>query len=110
MRRCAGQATIEVLAAAPLVLVAVLAAVQLLAAGACRELAAHAASAGATAILQERDPARAARAALPGWSRSGLSVSVDGRRVRVSLRPPSTVPGLAVHLRANAVADAGPIA
>ncbi len=108
MRRCGGQATIEMLGAVPLLLAAILGLAQLLAAGVCRELAAHAAGAGATALLQDRDAAGAARAALPGWSRAGLSVQVSGRRVRVVLRPPSAVPGLAARLQAKAVADAGP--
>jgi hypothetical protein len=103
-----GQAAIELLAALPLLLAAALAAGQLLAWGAARELAGHAAGAGAAALLQDRDPRAAARAALPGWSRSRVEVAVDGRRVRVGVRPPGLVPGLARSLRAVVVADAGP--
>jgi len=108
MRSVRGQATIELLAVAPLVLLVALVVAQLLAAGACRELAGNAAGAGAAALLQDRDAAAAARAALPGWSRARLSVRVRGRVVRVELRPPSLLPGLAGRLRTVVVADAGP--
>ena len=110
MRSARGQATLELLAVVPLVLLVALAAAQLLAAGACRVLAGNAAGAGAAALLQDRDPAAAARAALPGWSRGRLSVTVRARQVRVELRPPSLVPGLAERLRTVVLADAGPAA
>lgn len=109
-RRDAGQALLELLALAPLLLVAALVAAQVLAAGVCRELAGHAAEAGAVAILQDADPAAAARAALPGWSRRGLAVVVRGRRVEVRLTPPRFVPGAAGRLGARSAADAGPAA
>ncbi|HVP01281.1 MAG TPA: hypothetical protein VMT10_01820 [Solirubrobacteraceae bacterium] len=108
MRSARGQATLELLAAIPPAMLVLAAVVQLLAAGACRELAGDAAGAGAAALLQDRDPLAAARAALPGWSRAHLSVTVHGRRVRVELRPPALVPGLAGQLRTVSIADAGP--
>lgn len=104
-----GQASIEVVALAPLLVAAVLAAAQLLAAGAAGELADHAAEAAAVAMLQGADPAAAARDAVPGWSRTRMTVRVDGRRVRVRLRPPSPVPGLAGVLEADRQANAGPV-
>ena len=67
-----GQASIELLALAPLLLIVAFAAAQVLAALACREYAAHGAHAGAVALLQGGDPVQAARAALPGWSRSDV--------------------------------------
>ena len=85
-----------------------LAAAQLLAAGAAGELADHAAEAAAVALLQGADPKAAARDAVPGWSRERMSVRVDGRRVRVRLRPPSPIPALADLLEASREADAGP--
>lgn len=103
-----GQASIELVLLAPLLVVAVLAAAQLLAAGAAGELADHAAEAAAVAILQDADPKAAAREAIPGWSRRRMRVSIDGRRVRVRLRPPSPIPGLAGVLEADRDADAGP--
>jgi len=106
--RSGGQASVELVGVLPLVAVIALAVAQLLAAGAARELAGHAAEAGAAAILQHRDPGQAARAALPDWSRERMAVAVDGRVVRVVLRPPGLLPGLASALAAHAQADAGP--
>jgi hypothetical protein len=103
-----GQASIELVALAPLLVAAVLAVAQLLAAGAARELADHAAEAGAVAVLQHTDPAAAARDALPGWSRGRIDVRVQANRVRVRLRPRAFLPKLAELLEATGVAYAGP--
>lgn len=103
-----GQASVELVALAPLVVAVVLAAAQVLAAGAARELADHAAEAGAVALLQGGDPKAAARDAVPGWSRGRLAVRVDGRRVRVRLRPRAFLPALAGMLATTGEADAGP--
>lgn len=110
MRGARGQAAIELLAVLPLLLLVVTAGGQLLSAGVCRELAAGAAHAGARALLEDRDPRTAARRALPGWSSRRAAVSVTGRVVRVSIRPPAVLPGLARLLRAERRADAGPAA
>ena len=107
-RRQAGQAVIEALVLVPLVLAGALTAGQLLAAGVCRELAGHAAEAGAAAILQGTDPVAAARRSLPGWSREHLRIELEGRRVVVHVRAPDLVPGLAARLAGRAAADAGP--
>ncbi|HWI08349.1 MAG TPA: hypothetical protein VNT54_12650 [Solirubrobacteraceae bacterium] len=103
-----GQASVELVALAPLLLTSVLAAAQLLAAGAARELAGHAAGAGAIALLQGADPAVAARDALPGWSRGRVDVRIDGRRVRVHLRPRAFLPALGRVLESTGEAHAGP--
>ena len=103
-----GQATVEVVAMLPLLVVVALAAGQLLAAGVAAELADHAAEAGAVALLQGGEPAQAARAALPGWSRRGVEVQVSGRRVRVRVRPRSPIRAVALLLTPTAEADAGP--
>lgn len=103
-----GQASVELLASVPLVLVVVLAAAQLLAAGVCREYAAHAAQAGASALLQDRDPVQAAGAAIPGWSHAGVRLTAGGRRVVVRVRPRAALPGLGGLLTAESFADAGP--
>jgi hypothetical protein len=103
-----GQASVELVAIAPLLLAAVLAAAQLLAAGAARELADHAAEAGAIAVLQRTDPAQAARDAVPGWSRGRIEVRVQDRRVHVRLRPRAFLPKLAELLEATGEAHAGP--
>jgi hypothetical protein len=103
-----GQATIELLGILPLAVLVALTIAQFLAAGSARELAGNAAEAGAAAILQGADAARAARDALPGWSRSRATVRVSERRVRVVVRPRAVIPLLANHLEARASADAGP--
>lgn len=103
-----GQATVELLAWFPLVVAVVLAVGSLLAAGAARELAAHAAQAGAVAVLQGDDPATAAREALPGWSRQRVDVRVRGHVVRVRVAPPLPIRRLADVLATTATADAGP--
>ena len=108
LRGDGGQASIELVAVAPLVLAAVLAIAQLLAAGAAQELADHAAEAGAVALLQRTDPAAAARDAVPGWSRGRIDVDIRDRRVRVRLRPRSFLPELAELLEATGEAHAGP--
>lgn len=109
-RGAAGQATLELLAVVPLVVAVALAVCQLLAAGAAHELAGNAAEAGAAALLQGLDPEDAARAALPGWSRSRVTVTVRARRVEVRLRPVAVVPGADGLLAARAVGHAGPAA
>ena len=108
LRRTTGQASVEFVILAPLLVGIVLAAAQLLAAGAAAELADHAAEAAAVALLQGGDPEDAARDAVPGWSRKHMTVRIDGRRVHVVLRPRSPLPGLADLLEATARADAGP--
>jgi hypothetical protein len=103
-----GQASVELLGILPLALLIALAIAQLLAAGSARELAGNAAEAGAAAILQGADPAQAARAALPGWSRERTTVHVSERRVEIRIRPRTVIPLVANHLEAHASADAGP--
>jgi hypothetical protein len=104
----AGQASVELVAMVPLLVAVALALGQLLAAGAARELAGHAAEAGASALGRGDDPRQAARAALPGWGRGRLEVEVKGRRVTATVEPLPFVPPLAERLRSSATADAGP--
>ena len=103
-----GQASVELVALAPMLAAAALAVAQLLAAGAAQELADHAAEAGAVALLQHTDPATAAREAVPGWSSGRVEVRVHERRVRVRLRPRSFLPALGELLEATGEAHAGP--
>jgi Flp pilus assembly protein TadG len=103
-----GQATVELVGMVPLLVVVVLAVGEVLAAGAARSAASSAAEAAAIALVQGTDPAAAARAAAPGWTRERVAVRVAGRRVRVRIAPPGLVPGTAHLLVATAVADAGP--
>jgi hypothetical protein len=107
-RHEAGQASIELVAMMPLLLVVALTAAELLAAGLARSAAGGAAQAGAMALLQGGDAGRAARAAAPGWTRQRITVRVDGRHVRVRVTPPGLVPGTAALLATTSDADAGP--
>lgn len=97
-RSCAGQATVEALAALPALLLAGLLALQLLAAGYALTLADGAAEAGALALSAGQPAVPAARAALPGWARDDVAVAVRGGTVSVRLRPPSPFPALAARL------------
>lgn len=103
-----GQSTVELVGMLPLLVAVVFAAAQLLAAGVASEMADHAAQAGAMALLQDGGEAgSAARDALPGWAKDRAEVEVRGRRVFVTLRPPSPLGPVADALTAHAVADAG---
>lgn len=84
-----GQATVELLAGLPALLLAALVALQLLATGYSLTVADGAAEAGALALAAGRPAEPAARAALPGWARDRVSVSIEGGRVTVRLLPPS---------------------
>jgi len=108
MSRSRGQATVEVVGLLPLLALAGVAVLQVLAAGAAHEYAGHAAQAGAIALADGRDARDAARDAIPGWTRRRLTVRVQGRRVHVRLRPPTIVRAAGDMLAAEATADAGP--
>jgi hypothetical protein len=101
-----GQASIELVAGLPALLLAGLLALQLLAAGYALTLADGAAEAGALALSSGRSAAGAAREALPGWARDDVDVSVQGERVTVRLRPPSPLPSLADRLAVTSTAAA----
>lgn len=93
-----GQATVELVAALPALLLAGLLALQLLATGYALTLADGAAEAGALALASGRPAVGAARGALPGWAEDDIEVSVEGGRVTVRLRPPSPLQALAEQL------------
>jgi hypothetical protein len=90
--RESGQATVESLAAVPLLLLVGVVALQLLVAGCALSLADGAAEAGALALAGGRPARAAALEALPGWARDRASVSVHGGEVSVRLPPPSLLP------------------
>lgn len=92
----------------PALLLAALLALQLLAAGYALTLADGAAEAGALALASGRPAAVAARAALPGWARDDVDVSVGGGRITVRLRPPSLLPAVANGLAVTSSAVARP--
>lgn len=94
-----GQASIELLAGLPALLVAALVSFQLLATGYALTLADGAAEAGALARAVGEDPEDAARAALPGWARERIEVREAGGRTVVELVPPGPLSGLDDDLR-----------
>lgn len=103
-----GQATVELVAALPALLLAAAVALQLLVAGYAMTLADGAAEAGALALASGGSAADAAREALPGWARDDVSVAVEGGIVSVRLRPPSPVAALADRLTVSSSAAARP--
>lgn len=103
-----GQATVELVAALPALLVSALVALQLLAAGYAMTLADGAAEAGALALASGGSAADAARDALPGWAEGDVSVAVEGGEVTVRLRPPSPLRAVAERLTVSSSAAARP--
>ena len=73
-----GQASVELVAALPALLLAALVALQLLAAGYALTLADGAAEAGALALASGGSAADGGRAALPGWAEDDVAVAVEG--------------------------------
>lgn len=103
-----GQATVELFAALPVLLLAALVALQLLVAGYALTLADGAAEAGALALASGEPAVEAVRAALPGWAADDVAVAVEGGRVSVRLRPPSPIEALAERLIVSSSAAARP--
>jgi hypothetical protein len=101
-----GQASVELVAAVPALILAALISLQLLATGYALTLADGAAEAGALALAQGGPAAEAARDALPGWADDNVSVAVEGDEVIVHLRPPSPFGTIADHLAVTSMASA----
>ena len=97
-----GQATVEALAAVPILLLTGFVCFQALATGYCQSLADSASQAGAIAAIRGGSPHGAARSSLPGWAASDSSVSVQGRRITVRLVPPSPFGVLSGLIEVNA--------
>ena len=93
-----GQATLELLAGIPALVVAGLVALQLLATGYSLTLADGAAEAGAMALAAGKPAGPAVREALPGWARKRAHIDVDGGRLTVRLEPPSPLDTIAQRL------------
>jgi hypothetical protein len=106
MAREAGQATVELVAAIPALLLAGLLALQLLAVGYALTLADGAAEAGALALAAGRPARSAVSEALPGWADDDSEISVRGGEVTVRLTPPSPFPSLAERLAVTSSAFA----
>jgi hypothetical protein len=96
------------LAGLPALLLLAVVVMQLLAVGYTAVLAGDAAEAGALAMAAGRAPGAAARAALPGWARSGMTVRRAVGAVHVQVRPPKLVPlaGGLLRVRASAAVAA----
>ena len=103
-----GQATVELVAALPALLLAALVSLQLLAAGYALTLADGAAEAGALALASGDSADDAVRDALPGWAKQDVSVEVHGGEVSVRLRPPSPFRAIADRLEVTSTASARP--
>lgn len=101
-----GQATVELIAALPCLLLAGLVSLQLLVAGYALTLADGAAEAGALALASGRPAADAARQALPGWAEDDVQIAVHGGEVTVRLRPPSPLGAVADRLAVTSSAAA----
>jgi hypothetical protein len=103
-----GQASVELVAALPALLLAALVGLQLLATGYALTLADGAAEAGALALASGTSAGDGVRAALPGWAEDDLAVTVAGGRVTVRLRPPSPLEVVAERLIVTSSASARP--
>ena len=108
MAREGGQATVELVAALPALLLAGLIGLQLLCAGYSLTLADGAAEAGALALATGRPAEQAAHDALPGWAEERVEVAIEGRRVTVRLMPPSPLAAIAERLAVTSSAMARP--
>jgi hypothetical protein len=108
MNREAGQATVELVAAIPILLLAGSIALQLLLAGYALTLADGAAEAGSLALAAGRSAERAAEDSLPAWAEDDAEVSVRGGEVTVRLRPPSLLPPLGKALTVSSSSYARP--
>jgi hypothetical protein len=104
VRGARGQATVETIALAPVIVAIGLAIFQLLAVGYASVLAGSAAEAGALALAGGTSAREGAKRSLPGWSRARARVEVKGGRVEVHLRPPSPIDALADGLEVSATA------
>jgi hypothetical protein len=102
-----GQATVELVALLPLLLVIALAAAAVLADHTAGEQAGQAAEAGALAVMQGADPRAAARRALPRETRGRAEIDVHGDRVTVHVRPRLPLDALEAPLTGAATAHAG---
>jgi hypothetical protein len=103
-----GQATVELLAAIPLLLVAGAIALQLLLTGYALTLADGAAEAGALALAAGRPAKSAAERSLPSWAEDKAEIAVRGGEVSVRLVPPSLLAALGDRLAVTSSSFARP--
>ena len=93
-----GQASVELLAGVPALLLAGAVSLQLLAVGYTATLADGAAESGALALAAGRSARPAVREALPGWTDGRVRIDVRSGRIEVELSPPSPLRGLSERL------------
>lgn len=99
-----GQASLELVAGAFLLLALALACLQLLLAGYATTLADGAVEAGAAALAGGRPAEPAVREALPGWAAERVGIELHGGRITVSLRPPSPLAAVERALEVSSTA------
>jgi hypothetical protein len=100
----AGQASLELIAGLPVLLLAGLVALQLLATGYSVTLADGAVEAGAIAIAGGQQPQAAVEEALPGWADDRVDLERRGGRLTLRLRPPSPFAAVARALEVSSSA------
>lgn len=99
-----GQASLELLATVPAMVLGAMIALQLAITGYSLHLADGAAESGALALAAGRDPEAAVAAALPEWASERVSVTSKGGRIEVSMRPPAPSPGISKALEMSSSA------
>src|SRR4051812_43590667 len=100
-----GQAAVEMMGALPVVLLLGLVVLQLLAVGYASVIAGQAAESAALALAGGGDAEEAARAAVPGWSRTRMQIEVRGGRVTGSMRRRAAIDAVARKLEVHAGAE-----
>ena len=93
-----GQASVELLAGVPALLLAAFVGLQLLVVGYSLTLADGAAESGALAVAAGEPARPAVRAALPGWADGRVAIEKRDGRVSVEVRPPSPLRALSERL------------
>jgi hypothetical protein len=99
-----GQASVELVAAVPAIVLVALLCLQLLATGHAAGVADGAAEAGALALAAGLPADDAIAAALPEWARERSEIEREGGRLTVTVRPPSPLAPLAEALEVSSTA------
>lgn len=105
-RGSSGQASVELVAALPALILVGLVLLQIGSVGYTYTLADGAAEAGALALAAGLPAEAAVRRALPGWARERVRIRVSGRaRVTVEVQAPSPLAALSDRLRLTSTAQ-----
>ncbi len=97
-----GQASLELLAMVPALVLAAMVALQLAITGYTLHLADGAAEAGALAAAAGTDAESAALGALPAWADDRVDVEGENGRIEVAVRPPAPLPAISSALEVTA--------